>query len=388
MCPVNALPTIEVIRAVDAVSAEEWDALAGPDDPFSRHAFLHALERSGSVGPGTGWQPVHLLARDADSQLVGALPLYLKHHSYGEYIFDWGWASAAQRAGIPYYPKLVNMVPLTPATGRRLLRADGVPLAFVAPALVQGALELCDRISASSVHFNFLSAAERDAVCAADPRVRPRLSMQFHWDNKGYASFDDFLAEFRAPLRKQVRKERKRAQASGLDIRIVPGSELTARDISALHSFYADTCMKRGSGPYLTPQFFQELRDGALRESALAVLAYRSAEPVAGTLNFQRGKHLYGRYWGCLEEFDALHFECCYYALLEYAIEHKLTHFEAGAQGTHKLRRGLMPTEIHSAHYVAHPGLADAVANFLPEEAFAVRQEIADLTNHGPFRRG
>lgn len=375
---------IELIADIGEVEADAWDALVGDSDPFVEHRFLKALEDSGSVGAGTGWHPAHVTVWDGPA-LVAALPLYAKGHSYGEYIFDWGWASAAERAGIAYYPKLVSMVPFTPVTGRRFLFRSDQTLQSVVEPLLSGAFAAADKLNASSLHLLFLSDEERKEA-TRDPRLRPRLSMQYHWQNDGYGCFDDYVARFRSSLRKQVRKERKRAQGAGLEIRTLHGPELSNADWRALSAFYFDTCHKRGSGPYLTDGFFDRLR-GSDAARVLAVLACDGDHPVAGTLNFVKGDRLYGRYWGCTQEYDALHFECCYYRLIEYAIEHGIQHFEAGAQGTHKLRRGLMPAAIHSAHWVAHAGLREAVVDFLPREAASVQQEMAELAAHGPFKR-
>lgn len=377
---------IDVITSLSSIPAAEWNRLVQADDPFAEHAFLSALERSGSVGPGTGWSPAHIVLRTPKGQLRAALPLYLKQHSYGEYIFDWSWAAAAQRAGIRYYPKLVSMAPLTPATGQRILLGEDEALSSVVPALLAGARGLSDEIGASSIHLLFLSETERDAIAAAGKDFLPRLSMQFHWHNRGYENFEQYLGALRSPLRKQVRKERARARSTGLTIKTLTGAELTQREYDALWTFYTDTCHKRGSGPYLTERFFKELVDMDPNR-VLAVLAYDGETPVAGTLNFQKGKRLYGRYWGCLQDYDALHFECCYYQLIERAIDRGMDHFEAGAQGMHKLRRGLLPAAIHSAHHISHPGLRAAVAEFLPAEAFAVEQEMETLAHHGPFKR-
>jgi predicted N-acyltransferase len=278
------------------------------------------------------------------------------------------------------------MVPFTPATGTRILCAPRVPRDDVIAAVVRGAFEARTATGASSLHLLFLREDELAAVTAHGAFV-PRLSTQFHWHNDGYRSFDDFLGRFRSALRKQVHRERRRVRESGLDVRVVEGRDLGDREWDVLAWFYFDTCRRRGSGPYLTEAFFGELRR-TCAASVVAALAYRGAEPVAGTLNFERGRHLYGRYWGAREEQPGLHFELCYYRLIERAIERGLTRFEAGAQGIHKLRRGLMPHAVHSAHWIAHPVLARAVAEFLPREAEAVRGEMASLAMHGPFRRG
>ncbi len=379
---------VELVRDVEGVAAADWDALCGQDDPFIEHAFLHALEQSGSVGGDSGWSPCHVLVRDG-GRLVGALPLYVKQHSYGEYIFDWAWAAAAERAGLRYYPKLVSMVPFTPATGRHLLcaaDADAAQRSQVTSALLQGIDAAATRVSASSVHLLFLDQSERDQLLqCAD--LMPRETLQYHWHNDGYADFEDYLGRFRSALRKQVRRERREAHATGLELRVVTGPELGDREWAALYAFYRDTCQKRGSGPYLTRRFFELIRKSHAHR-VLAVLALRAGEPIAGTLSFQKGAHLYGRYWGCLEDYPALHFECCYYVLIEHAISHGLSRFEAGAQGSHKLRRGLLPATVHSLHEVAHPGLRAALADHLPREIAAHRRELSALAEHGPFRRG
>ncbi|MFW5925548.1 MAG: GNAT family N-acetyltransferase [Myxococcota bacterium] len=375
---------VEVIDRVTAVAPEAWDALAGEHDPFIEHAFLAAFEGSGTVGGRSGWEPRHVLAWSGD-RLVGALPLYLKDHSFGEFIFDWGWADAAFRAGIPYYPKLVGMAPVTPATGRRILIAPDVDTQPVVDELLAGALDLAEAEDASSLHLLFLNDEERTLVDSTD-RFLPRLSYQFHWHNRGYASFDDFLGTFRSALRKQVRKERRRVADAPVRIEVLEGDDLEDAHWEALERFYRITCARYGSPPYLTPAFFRLARQH-LAHRTVAVIAFEVGEPVAASLNFEKGAHLYGRYWGCTEEHDFLHFELCYYRLIERAIDRGMRRFEAGAQGTHKLRRGLEPTPIHSAHWLRHPELSRAVSEFLPREARAVRNTIEELALHGPFRR-
>lgn len=373
-----------LVDDIGTIDPAAWDALAGRNDPFAEHGFLHAMERGEVVDDASGWRPTHVTVWEGD-RLVGALPLYEKHHSYGEFIFDWAWADAAMRLGVRYYPKLVSMVPVTPATGRRLLVAEDADRAAVVDALIRGAFEAAERIRASSLHILFLTGDERADLASFD-ELRPRLSHQFHWHNEGYASLDDFLARFRSPMRKQVRKERRRVEESGLDVRVVEGADLSEGDWDALYRFYRDTCAKRGSPPYLTRGFFEAIRD-TFAHRVVAVLAYRGGVPVAGSLNFEKGDTLYGRYWGCDEEHEFLHFEVCYYRLIERAIDRGMQRFEAGAQGMHKLRRGLLPQPIHSVHWVSHPVLGRAIAEFLPREAFAVQQQMEELSHHGPFRR-
>jgi predicted N-acyltransferase len=375
---------IDFASQLAEVSAQEWDALVGEDDPFVEHAFLLALETSGSVGRGTGWQPMHVLARDG-GRLVAALPMYVKQHSYGEYVFDFGWAQAALRAGIRYYPKLVAMVPFTPATGRRFLIAPGVDEATAVRALLDGALTALEKTRASTLHLHFMNPHEA-ALVQADGRLLARSSTQFHWHNNGYTTFDDHLATFRSVVRKEVKKERRRVTEAGITVEAIEGEHLTAEHWSALSGFYFDTCNAHGSGPYLTPEFF-DLIAKTHAKRVIAMIARHEGRIVAGTLNFEKGRHLYGRYWGSTERHDSLHFELCYHRLIERAIARGCSRFEAGAQGMHKLRRGLLPTEIHNACYVADPRLRAAVAEFLEREAESVQYELAELRHHGPSHR-
>ncbi|MFK7998541.1 MAG: GNAT family N-acetyltransferase [Polyangiales bacterium] len=380
---------VSIQQGLDDIDAAEWDAVSGENDPFVEHAFLHALETSGSVGGKSGWHPMHLVARDKGI-LVGAMPLYLKEHSYGEYIFDWSWAGGAERAGIPYYPKLVSMAPLTPATGHRFLVHPARERGPIVAALLEGVLAAAEATDASSIHLLFLNDEEIEEV-RRDKRFMPRLSMQYHWHGAGDADFDAYLARFRSSMRKKTRKERRRVTEAGLRIEVKTGDALTPEDWHRLRSFYADTCARKGSFPYLEDSFF-EIGAKTLGERAVAVFAYEG-EPgadercVAGTLNFEKGGHLYGRYWGCEDSYDMLHFELCYYQLIERAIAQGMTRFEAGAQGSHKLRRGLMPSKVHSAHWIKEPELRRAIAEFLPHEAHQVARRIAVETGHGPFRR-
>ncbi|MGE0786071.1 MAG: GNAT family N-acetyltransferase [Sandaracinaceae bacterium] len=373
---------IELHPDIGAIDPAAWDRLTGDDDPFVEHTFLHALELSGSVGVRAGWQPIHVTAWRGD-ELCGALPLYAKDDSWGEYIFDFAWARAAAQMGIAYFPKLVSMAPFTPATGKRFLVADGDT--EIAEALLAGARAAADRIEASSVHLLFLTPEERDL--AARLGFAPRLSMQFHWDNEGYSTFDDYLAGFRSAKRKQLKRERRRIAESDLQIVLKPGVELDDADLRAIKAMYRANCLAHGQHPYLRPEMFDRIRE-RYAHRLLVGLAYHGGEAVACSINFEKGKHLYGRYWGCHESHEFLHFELCYYRLIERAIERGYTHFEAGAQGFHKLKRGLMPSEVHSAHWIRHPRLARAVESFLPEEAMAMRMEMDELAERSPFHRG
>ena len=384
LCAMHEPPLdIEIADGVASVPPADWDALVSPDDPFTEHAFLATLEASGSVGPDTGWLPRPVLVR-REGALVGAAPAYVKSHSYGEYIFDWGWAEAAHRAGVRYYPKVVVAVPHTPATGRRLLIAPGADAPAVTAALLDGLRRLADGARASSLHLLFTTAAERDALSGEG--LLPRLSTQFHWQDRGYGTFDGFLAAMRAPARKQIRRERRDAAAHGLDVSILRGDAIGAAEWAAVRRFYRATAAAKGAIPYLSDAFF-ELAATRLAHSAVVVLARRRGEPVAGSLSFQRGNHLYGRYWGAVDELEMLHFELCYYVLIEECLRSGWTRFEAGAQGEHKLKRGFLPAPTYSAHWIRHAGLRAAIAAWLPREAGAVEQEMAILGAHGPFRR-
>lgn len=369
------------------MAAHEWDALVANDDPFLEHGFLSALESSQSVGAQAGCLPNFVLVRD-NGRLVGAVPLYLKMHSYGEFIFDWAWADAARRVGIEYYPKLVAAVPFTPATGQRLLVLPGAPIKEVRAALLLGIQALADAERVSSVHFLFCTAEEAQALAAANTMTfAPRLSMQFHWNNRAelpFANFEDYLSAFKSRHRKQVRKERAVANSYGLTFRTVVGSELDTADWQALQRFYATNVARHQGIEYLRPAFFDRIR-ATLGHRLVATLAYAGNRAIAGTINFEKGKHLYGRYWGCDEHYEELHFELCYHRLIERAIERRLAHFEAGAQGEHKLKRGLAPQFTYSAHWIRHPALAAAVQRFIVAERAAVAEQLAQLSALSPF---
>jgi predicted N-acyltransferase len=384
-----ALIDIEVAESILKVPAEAWDALAGEDDPFLEHAFLSTLEASESVGPRAGCEPRLVLARHR-GRLVGAVPLYLKNNSHGEFIFDWGWADAAERAGLRYYPKVVAAIPFTPATGRRLpiLAEDGATdAAEITAALLGGVREVAQQERASSIHFLFCTDDEKATL--ARHEYLPRLSLQFHWTNRAgrpFETFDDYLSTFRSRNRKDVRKERERAAAHGLRFRVATGAELDERDWTALHRFYVTNVRRHHGIAYLRPAFFELARE-TLAHRLVASLAYRGDEPVAGTINFEKGRHLYGRYWGCVADFEMLHFELCYYQLIERAIARGHTRFEAGAQGEHKLKRGLAPAFTHSAHWIRHPGLRGAIASFVEREAAAVEDSLREYAEHTPFNQ-
>ncbi|ALG89078.1 MULTISPECIES: GNAT family N-acetyltransferase [Actibacterium] len=381
---------IDVLTSLADIPAQEWDACACPEtadggrpyDPFTTHRFLKALEDSGSVGPGTGWQPRHLIAR-LGGVTIGATPLYAKSHSQGEYIFDHNWAHAYERAGGRYYPKLQISVPFTPATGRRfLLRPGHEELAL--PALVQGAVKLALQNGVSSLHCTFCTEAEAEA--GTKMGLMHRISQQFHWENAGYGSFDDFLASLSSRKRKNIRKERATARGFGGTIRALSGDQIEPKHWDAFWRFYQDTGSRKWGTPYLTRAFF-DIAHEVLRDDILLVLAERNGRPIAGALNFIGRDTLYGRYWGAIEDHPCLHFEACYYQAIDFAIAHGLSRVEAGAQGEHKLARGYLPVATHSLHWVADDSFARAIADYLKAEREAVDEEIEVLTSYGPFRK-
>jgi predicted N-acyltransferase len=381
---------IRVVSALADIGREEWDACACPEaqggarsnDPFTTYRFLHALEQSGSVGVGTGWQPQYLIASIA-GQVIAVAPMYAKSHSLGEYIFDHNWAHAYERAGGRYYPKLQIAVPHTPATGRRFLIRPGFEDAGMA-ALVQGAMQLTDNNSLSSLHVTFCTETEADV--SKQFGLMPRKSQQFHWRNDDYDDFDGFLASLNSRKRKNIRKERATAQGFGGQIHVLTGDQIEPEHWDAFWEFYQDTGARKWGTPYLTRAFFGIAHD-RLRDDIVLVLAERDGTYVAGALNFIGANALYGRYWGCAEHHPCLHFELCYYQAIDIAIARGLRTVEAGAQGEHKLARGYLPTATWSLHWMRDAGFGNAVGDYLEAERAAVDEEIEILTDYGPFKR-
>ena len=364
---------------VAAVDAAAWDALAGGGNPFVGHDFLSLLEQSGSVGPGTGWQAAPLLVEEGGGALVAAAPAYLKSHSQGEYVFDHAWADAWARAGGAYYPKLQIAAPFTPVPGPRLLAAsddDAILLIRAAEAVVR-------QNGLSSAHATFVAPEQMALFEGAGWLVR--RDIQFHFANRGYESFDDFLATLNAAKRKQLRKERARAVA-GLRIEEVSGGAIQPEHWDAMWAFYQDTGARKWGHPYLTREAF-DMMGARMADRIVLLMAYRDDTPVAGAMHFLGADTLYGRYWGCLADIPYLHFELCYYRAIDIAIAHGLSRVEAGAQGGHKLARGYGPVATWSAHYIADPGFRRAVADFLDRERVAEEQEMEWLEGHMPFRR-
>lgn len=381
---------VQVLGSLAQISAAEWDACACPEaadggrplDPFTTHRFLLALENSGSVGRGTGWQPQYLTAY-LDGMMIAAAPMYAKSHSQGEYIFDHSWAHAYENAGGRYYPKLQIAVPFTPATGRRFLVRPGYEVPGM-PALVQGAVQIAADNRVSSVHATFCT--EDEALAGEQMGLLLRQSQQFHWRNDQYADFDGFLTALSSRKRKNIRKERAQACGVGGEIRTLTGDDLRPEHWDAFWRFYQDTGARKWGSPYLTRQFFDIAQETMAGDMAL-VLAERNGFPIAGALNFIGRETLYGRYWGCVEHHPCLHFELCYYRAIDFAIAQGMARVEAGAQGEHKLARGYLPIRTHSLHWVADPSFADAIKKYLDAEAHAVGQEIEILTEYGPFRK-
>ncbi|MCX7890545.1 MAG: GNAT family N-acetyltransferase [Rhodobacteraceae bacterium] len=382
---------VTVLNGAGDIAAAVWDACACPEtadggrpfDPFTTHRFLAALESSGSVGRGTGWQPRHLVAREG-GRVIAVMPLYAKSHSQGEYIFDHGWADAWERAGGRYYPKLQGAVPFTPATGRRFLTRPGWEERGRA-ALIAAAVQATDRAGLSSLHVTFCTAEE--AAAGAAMGLLHRVTQQFHWVNRGYRCYDDFLGSLASRKRKALRRERAAAQGFGGRIRALTGAEIRPAHWDAFWAFYQDTGSRKWGRPYLTRDFFDRVH-ATMRDDVLLVLAERDGRPVAGALNFLGRDCVFGRYWGCIEDHPFLHFELCYHQAIDWAIAQGLARVEAGAQGEHKLARGYLPAATHSLHYIADPGFRAAVARYLEAERRATGEEIEVLTAFGPFRRG
>lgn len=370
-----------ILQRLADLDASAWDALVPSAQPFLSHAFLSALEDSGSVGGRTGWTPSHRLWVDAQGQLLAALPAYVKAHSYGEYVFDHGWADACQRAGIAYYPKLLCGVPFSPVTGPRLL---GYP---------DAAGQLLDQLSQglaaqglSGLHINFTDDLA-DALLSGREGWLERLGCQYHWRNHGYRDFQDFLAALASRKRKQIRKERDQVAGQGIDFDWRLGQQLSEAEWDFVYACYANTYAIRGQMPYLTRTFFSLLAE-RMPTAIRVVLARQGSRPVAMAFSLLAGDSLYGRYWGCLAEFDRLHFETCFYQGMDYAISQGLQRFDAGAQGEHKLIRGFEPVLTRSWHYLTHPGLRAAVADFLEQERVGVQAYAEEARDLLPYRQG
>ena len=393
---------LRVIPSIGDIAAGDWNACLlsadlqpktqdsqssferPQDNPFLTHEFLYSLELSKSVGRRAGWEPRHLLAQNGKGDLVGAAPCYLKSHSRGEYVFDRSWAEAYERAGGSYYPKLQVAVPFTPATGPRLLIRPGAQTEVVRSVLTAGLVALCGELEASSVHVTFLPEAQ--ARFLADQGFLLRTDQQFHWENAGYASFEDFLAALAARKRKLIRRERKEALANGITVHWLTGRDLTEGVWDAFFDFYMETGSRKWGRPYLTREFYSLVGE-KMRDRILLIMTKRAGRWIAGAINFIGADTLYGRHWGAIEHHPFLHFEVCYYQAIEFAIQHRLARVEAGAQGEHKLARGYLPVTTYSAHFIADPALRRAIADYLQHERAYVAAAGAELAALTPFRK-
>ncbi len=374
---------LKTVSSVLAIPKADWDRLANPPgaefNPLVSHDFFRCLEESGSATARTGWSPRHLALEDDQGRIVGIAPCYRKSHSYGEYVFDHSWANAFERAGGSYYPKLQVAVPFTPVTGPRLFAAD----LDTKKRLADGLIALAAEQGASSVHITFLPQADYEAL-GVKPWLK-RTDIQFHWHNRGYPDFPGFLASLSSQKRKNIRKERAAVASAGITLHALTGRDIAERHWDAFFDFYMDTGSRKWGTPYLNRRFFS-LIGAAMSEHILLVMAEREGRLIAGALNFIGSHALFGRNWGAIEHHPNLHFETCYYQAIEFAIARKLERVEAGAQGPHKLARGYVPQQTMSLHYLAHPGLARAVADYLEAERQGVAAEAEALAEHAPFR--
>jgi len=372
---------VTVHSSIADIEADEWNRLAGKGYPFLRHEFLHLAEQTRCVAPEQGWIPRHLTLGE-EGRLRAAMPLYEKSHSWGEFVFDWAWARAYEQAGLPYYPKLVSAVPFTPAPSRRLLLADPDDTEG-AQALVAAAVALAGESQCSSFHIQFPTEQEVPLLEAAGLLIRK--DCQFHWRNRGYKTFDDFLATFTAAKRKKAKRDRRRVEENGIRFRRLKGNEIGETDWAVVYALISRTFMRRGSLPYFNEAFFKSL-SRQLPESILVILAEKDARTVAAAVFFESAQVLYGRYWGSDGHYDALHFETCYYQGIDYCIDTGKQAFEPGTQGEHKISRGFSPVTTWSAHWLAHPEFADAIGRYLDEEARHVDRYMDAVDSRSPYK--
>ena len=375
--------TVTTVGRIADVPASQWDALAGEDHPFTRHAFLDALERHGCVGEQVGWIPSHVLVH-AGGRLVGATPAYVKLHSQGEFVFDWSWAEAYSRHGVEYYPKLISAIPFTPSTGPRLLVHPAACGRTVRRALVAGAVEVSKAMHASSFHWLF--PRESDTAVLDDVGLLIRSGCQFHWINRGYRDFQDYLEALTSKRRKEIRRERRDAASAPVDIEVHDGRTATEEHWRAYHALYSSTYDRKWGYPALTPSFFTSVASALPRQTLLVLAAGRGGRYVAGAHCFVGRDTLFGRNWGCTEHHRGLHFEICYYRLIEHCIRRRLSRFDAGAQGEHKLLRGFLPVETRSAHWIRDPRFRGAIGRFLAEERTGLRRYRRAMERHSPYR--
>ena len=373
-----------IVSDITSIPASEWNRVAGTAHPFTRHEFLAALERNDCVGDAHGWLPCHIVVHDDQGQLCGLAPLYQKDNSYGEFVFDWAWADAWHRAGINYYPKLVSSIPFTPVTGSRLLVAPGADRASVTRLLIERALAHAEDTDCSSLHWLFTAVEDTDYLVEAG--LLRRTGCHFHWHNAGYTRFDDFLAALSSRKRKKIRRERRRVAEAGIELEIRHGTEMSVEDWTVMHDFYRSTFDRKWGVPSLTLGFFLDISQ-TMGEQLVLVFARHAGEPVAGAIMLRGSDALYGRHWGCREDWHSLHFEACYYQGIDYCIRHQLQLFEPGAQGEHKISRGFLPTFTWSAHWIRDDRFREAIRHYLLQEHELIVDYHDDLARTSPFRQ-
>ena len=372
----------KILHNINEIDPAQWDSCLQrfAYNPFLTHKFLNALEVSGSVCAETGWQPFHIVV-EQDETLIGVVPIYIKNHSQGEYVFDYGWADALQRAGGQYYPKMQISVPFTPASGPRLLTR--LPDPEHESMLLSACVQIAQQIELSSIHITFMQQSQWQQT--PEHGFLQRIDQQYHWQNGGYSCFDDFLSDLASKKRKNIKRERRDALAEGIEIEWLTGADLTEDHWDAFYQFYVDTGSRKWGSPYLNRRFFSEIND-VMAQDLLLIMAKRAGRYIAGAINFIGGDTLFGRNWGCIEDHRFLHFEICYYQAIDFAIARGLKRVEAGAQGAHKVARGYLPQATYSAHWIAEPRFRDAVEQFLDDERQYVLQDIDHIEQHTPFK--
>ncbi|MEE9343867.1 MAG: GNAT family N-acetyltransferase [Gammaproteobacteria bacterium] len=361
----------------------DWNRVSGVDYPFLRYEFLSALETQGCVGEQHGWIPQHMAAYDDQNQLTGLLPFYLKNNSYGEFVFDWSWADAYQRNGLPYYPKGLVSVPYTPAKGPRILTHTDCDEPETKKQLIELSTTFATEQHLSSLHFLFLEKADREQF--NNEVWLQRSDIQFHWENRNYTNFDDFLSRLNSRKRKKIKRERRQVVEAGIDIQVVSGSDMTEEQWRIMHEFYCSTFDKKSGYPTFSLSFFQEI-SATMGSQIVLIFAYHESKAVAGAIFFRSNDTLYGRHWGCNEEFHSLHFEVCYYQGIEYCIQQGLQRFEPGAQGEHKISRGFLPMKTHSMHWIAHDDFRRAINRHLVQERHAINEYYSTLQKQSPYK--
>ena len=375
---------VTVLNKIDDIKPDEWNRLAGSSNPFLRHEFLSALERHDCVGERFGWLPQHISICNSNNKLIGATPLYLKDNSYGEFVFDWGWADAYHRHGLEYYPKLVSTTPYTPVTGKRLL-IDTVPdQDAIATKLIETTLDQAKKEYTSSMHWLFTNADDNSLLRQHSLMIR--MGYQFHWHNHDYKTFDDFLVTLTSQKRKQIKRERRRVAEADIRFHIYSGKDMTDELWRVYHRHYESTFLKLGGYATLSEAFFREIGT-TMADNIVLIFAFYQEQPVASAFCLRGDDTLYGRHWGCDVDFNNLHFEACYYQGIQYCIEHGLKRFEPGAQGEHKISRGFLPTPTWSAHYIDHPQFRVAIEDFLQHETIGIKNAIAQLEQHSPYKK-